>query len=1143
MKKFAKLAGNLAKVAIGLSVASSAARSQDQVRNFGEPILVLNTGGHHAAIRSLIVSADERTMLSAGEDKVVRVWDLATSPPTLTRTIRPPIFRGPAGEIFAMALSPPDPQGQSLAVAGFGVQSSRGDIGIYRYPGAADQPQGEIERWIAAGRASEGVQAKGHTDLVYDLKYAPKGRTLASASNDGTVRLWGPDGALLATLHDAVLSPMNRVAFTPDGARVVTASRDGFLRIFNVAGGAPIARAAPFEANRRNAGGVSINALAVSPDGRWVVIGSEDGYLVRYDLRAADLAASAARLPTEPRQSAVEAVAFAPDGRLATAINSQRLRAASERPDPSCDVELRRMPDGAVVERVASASNTPPNPMTDPVYALTVSPKGTYLVSGGGNYEEIDLKRLDVPNQPLIRLAGRGAGVWDVGFVKDAPGLALAYSDTPPRRRRPPTYHGFDLADRTPTTYPAADVGGAQLTYNKWTVQPVRADLLNIMSNGEKQFEVALTSLEGRWWAYSFLPPGPGHNIPALAVACKYGVVIHRLSDGVRTRFLDGHSGPVRCLAPSPDGKFLATGSADQTVRLWRLAGCDVLAPLGAEFVRRGNVVVVAKVEPRSFAEGAGFAVGDEVVSFRLGGKPVESDVIFLEKYPTWPPNSAIEVKVRRKPADGQDPNAPRIEANVGTTKRDAPLLSLFVGREHEWVLWMPKGYYDSSVAGDSDYLGWHLNRATIDKPSPSDYVPLLTYERELRQVRGDAGNVIDRLLATADDGAALAAAPPPPDVAVETPPTIAASAGAGGAAIRDRDGRAIAAGAPLPERITIDEGNPLAIEWTIAPQAGGRLGTFAARFDGELERPPAIPPLDPAGAEAKASSRFVLEPGLHKVRADAANDKGMTRQTYLDVEVVPRPVPKPKPEPPTPPRLVLLAIAPEFEEGGLPAIPHAATDAEDLAQFFAKHLVAETSGTAFPSAAADKTLIGPKASAEAIAKAVDDAAGLPLKRGDLVVVVVESHVLGGAVIAASDSRAGAPKTMVSADALAAKLGSLARRGCKVVVLTDGLHGVKGSADLTDWARTLRNQEMVTTFLASNRPTDLTSGQNRVFTRAILNAIEAKGPKRDVPLMTLSDFRRAVLDAVPSLSALKQEAACYIPKGIDGRFPFLNPKP
>ncbi len=72
------------------------ARSQDEVKNFRKPILMVETGGHHAPVRSLIWQ-NGSTLLSGGEDKVVKVWDFQTGP-RLVRSLRPPIWRGPRGQ-------------------------------------------------------------------------------------------------------------------------------------------------------------------------------------------------------------------------------------------------------------------------------------------------------------------------------------------------------------------------------------------------------------------------------------------------------------------------------------------------------------------------------------------------------------------------------------------------------------------------------------------------------------------------------------------------------------------------------------------------------------------------------------------------------------------------------------------------------------------------------------------------------------------------------------------------------------------------------------------------------------------------------------------------------------------------------------
>ena len=111
----------------------------------------------------------------------------------------------------------------------------------------------------------------------------------------------------------------------------------------------------------------------------------------------------------------------------------------------------------------------------------------------------------------------------------------------------------------------------------------------------------------------------------AVAVACGQGVAIHTLDDGLRNRFLAGHGGFVYALAPSPDGRWLATGSADQTVRLWTLDGCDTTPPLGVEFNRRDDGTrVVRSVLPRGFGDAIGLAVGDEVEAGRDRRRPAD---------------------------------------------------------------------------------------------------------------------------------------------------------------------------------------------------------------------------------------------------------------------------------------------------------------------------------------------------------------------------------------------------------------------------------------------------------------------------------------------------------------------------------------
>jgi WD40 repeat protein len=90
-------------------------------------------------------------------------------------------------------------------------------------------------------RANDDVKILRHATSVVDAVFSPFGRTVATASDDGTVRVWeARTGTLLRTLAGHSDS-VNTVAYTPDGSRLLSVGDDGYGLLWDVDTGAQTA--------------------------------------------------------------------------------------------------------------------------------------------------------------------------------------------------------------------------------------------------------------------------------------------------------------------------------------------------------------------------------------------------------------------------------------------------------------------------------------------------------------------------------------------------------------------------------------------------------------------------------------------------------------------------------------------------------------------------------------------------------------------------------------------------------------------------------------------------------------------------------------------------------------------------------------
>ena len=79
-----------------------------------------------------------------------------------------------------------------------------------------------------------------HQDTVYALAFSPDGARILTASWDKTAKLWdAASGKLMATF--AHQGAVNTAAFSPDGTRILTASADKTAKLWDAASGRLIA--------------------------------------------------------------------------------------------------------------------------------------------------------------------------------------------------------------------------------------------------------------------------------------------------------------------------------------------------------------------------------------------------------------------------------------------------------------------------------------------------------------------------------------------------------------------------------------------------------------------------------------------------------------------------------------------------------------------------------------------------------------------------------------------------------------------------------------------------------------------------------------------------------------------------------------
>jgi len=413
------------------------------------------------------------------------------------------------------------------------------DQAVRRYPLTREA---EAALRQASGATRVRAILYGHGDKVYDVAYSADGSRILTASRDETARVWDARTGREVVLLAGHVNTVTTAVFSPDraGRYILTASWDGTARVWDARTGRSL-RTLKVLGGRVG----DVVSAAFSQDGRKIVTASADGTARVWagDARAGASPVSPVTLrghgcvhdaiATAGRDCTVYSALFSPGG----------FRVVTAGVDGTARVWDARTGHQLLILRVP----------TSWVYRALYSPDGKHIATAGGDGTA---RVWDATTGKLVAtLTGHTGAINDLAFSPDGARLVTA---------------------------------GVDRTARVWTIATRQATMLS-----------GHTDAVG---AAMFSPNDGGARV--LTVSNDHSARVWDAATGQELFALRGHTNAVDSGAFSPDGARVATASYDKTARTWDVSTGRIVAswPKGkatpddfAAYSPDGNYVLTAK--------------------------------------------------------------------------------------------------------------------------------------------------------------------------------------------------------------------------------------------------------------------------------------------------------------------------------------------------------------------------------------------------------------------------------------------------------------------------------------------------------------------------------------------------------------------